>query len=104
MPRGCRNHETDHAPNAKISLVFERRARVAVCSSPTGWSRPEMSYHAGPPSDHQAVPLIPSLAIRLSSVVGLSPRRSAAPPSPRTRQFTASSMVRMCMASSPSSV
>lgn len=29
----------------------------------------------------------PSLAIRVSNVVGLSPRRSAAPPTPRMRQF-----------------
>jgi hypothetical protein len=43
---------------------------------------------------------MPSRAIRLSSVVGLRPRRSAAPPRPRTRQLVLSSTARICSTSS----
>ena len=38
--------------------------------------------------------------MRLSSVVGLRPRRSAAPPAPRMRQLVLSSTARMCSISS----
>ena len=40
--------------------------------------------------------MIPSLAMRVSSVVGLSPSRSAAPPAPRIRHPAISSTLRMC--------
>ena len=46
---------------------------------------------------------IPSLAIRVSSVVGLSPSRSAAPLFPRMRQPALSSTVRMCAFSTSTS-
>ena len=48
--------------------------------------------------------VIQSRDIRLSSVVGLRPRRSAAPPAPRTRQFVLSSTARMWSASSAHNV
>ena len=39
---------------------------------------------------------IPSFAMRVSSVVGRSPSRSAAPPDPRTRQPLLSRTLRIC--------
>jgi hypothetical protein len=40
--------------------------------------------------------VIPSFAMRVSSVVGGMPSRSAAPPTPRTRQRVLSSTLLMC--------
>ncbi len=60
---------------------------------------------AGDANDnYQAGRRSPSLAMRVSSVVGLSPSRSAAPPCPRTRQPTLSSTARMCSFSTSASV
>ena len=55
------------------------------------------------PRRHRAGRLIPSLAMRVSSVLGLSPSRSAAPPVPRTRQPALSSVLRMWSRSTSSS-